>query len=513
MDFDKINIDAVSYNVKDTTARQQIRDETTARKQELSELKQNSILATDIGIIPNSNNDQAALIESAFTTHKSIIFPAGVYLLGRPITIPSGCGLIGCGVNITTFVFTSASGGITVTTSKAENFFNGCNISDISILARTFVNGAGVTINGEQSSVDRTTMFPHISNVHIGSEIYASSTTGFNIGISFQNCNCISVNGLSVAGACDYNGTWNSNSGIRITGNNSKAIGTENLLTNINVKGFNYGIYASFTEGVQVSNAVIVGNNYGIYWDDGSRAHPHLAVTNSHLANATTNVECHKILQGTLSNNLFYNRAEGPTAPMVVLDEGCSQWAITGNVFYNAYTTKKVPGISVAGDHMTIMANQFALLSADCVQVTSTASYITIAGISSSGTGLYVKNSASEPSQIKSDYNASRTLPTLTNLVSGLANSWYQVTANGVHVHFAFTAAGNIPANTQLYRVLTPTRLNPISSVAYLGILPSTNVHQLVTFKVDEDGYITNNREITSGYQFVVDLFLTYYKN
>ena len=32
-DFDKINIDAVSYNVKDTTARQQIADEIAARKQ------------------------------------------------------------------------------------------------------------------------------------------------------------------------------------------------------------------------------------------------------------------------------------------------------------------------------------------------------------------------------------------------------------------------------------------------------------------------------------------------
>lgn len=40
MDFDKINIDAVSYNVKDTTARQQIGDETTARKQEDSKLSQ-----------------------------------------------------------------------------------------------------------------------------------------------------------------------------------------------------------------------------------------------------------------------------------------------------------------------------------------------------------------------------------------------------------------------------------------------------------------------------------------
>ena len=40
MDFDKINIDAVSYNVKDTTARQQIRDEITARKQADSQLSQ-----------------------------------------------------------------------------------------------------------------------------------------------------------------------------------------------------------------------------------------------------------------------------------------------------------------------------------------------------------------------------------------------------------------------------------------------------------------------------------------
>lgn len=40
MDFDKINIDAVSYNVKDTTARQQISDEITARKQADTQLSQ-----------------------------------------------------------------------------------------------------------------------------------------------------------------------------------------------------------------------------------------------------------------------------------------------------------------------------------------------------------------------------------------------------------------------------------------------------------------------------------------
>ena len=40
MDFDRINIGAVSYKVKDTTARKQIGDETTARKQADTQLSQ-----------------------------------------------------------------------------------------------------------------------------------------------------------------------------------------------------------------------------------------------------------------------------------------------------------------------------------------------------------------------------------------------------------------------------------------------------------------------------------------
>lgn len=53
MDFDKINIDAVSYNVKDTTARQQIRDETTARKQADTQLSQ------QIGNVSKSVQEEA----------------------------------------------------------------------------------------------------------------------------------------------------------------------------------------------------------------------------------------------------------------------------------------------------------------------------------------------------------------------------------------------------------------------------------------------------------------------
>ena len=39
-EFDKINIDAVSYNVKDTTTRQQISDEIAARENADTQLQQ-----------------------------------------------------------------------------------------------------------------------------------------------------------------------------------------------------------------------------------------------------------------------------------------------------------------------------------------------------------------------------------------------------------------------------------------------------------------------------------------
>ena len=61
MDFDKINIGAVSYNVKDTTARKQIGDETTARKQADSQLSQ------QIGNVSTSVQEEANAREAADT--------------------------------------------------------------------------------------------------------------------------------------------------------------------------------------------------------------------------------------------------------------------------------------------------------------------------------------------------------------------------------------------------------------------------------------------------------------
>lgn len=61
MDFDKINIDAVSYNVKDTTARQQIRDETSARE------RADTALSQQIGNVSTSVQEEANAREAADT--------------------------------------------------------------------------------------------------------------------------------------------------------------------------------------------------------------------------------------------------------------------------------------------------------------------------------------------------------------------------------------------------------------------------------------------------------------
>lgn len=107
--FDKINIKSVSYNVKDTTARQQISDETTAREQEDTKLSQqisdettareraDTNLQNQIGSAVNrkpnwvsvtsfgADNTGAADATSAFSAacgdSDFVYVPAGTYLL------------------------------------------------------------------------------------------------------------------------------------------------------------------------------------------------------------------------------------------------------------------------------------------------------------------------------------------------------------------------------------------------------------------------------------------------
>lgn len=102
MDFDKINIDAVSYNVKDATARQQISAETTAREQADSQLSQ------QIGNVKTSVQEETTAREQADSQLKTDFeeaINAAIKGIANPVT---AYGAKGDGVTDDTAAFTAA---------------------------------------------------------------------------------------------------------------------------------------------------------------------------------------------------------------------------------------------------------------------------------------------------------------------------------------------------------------------------------------------------------------------
>lgn len=132
MDFDKINIDAVSYNVKDTTARQQISAETTAREQadtqfsqQISaetaareqadtQLSQQITAATkyktivDYGAVEGGTQDCSAAILAQIAAEGVARVPVGLFLVTQALTLKN-CSIIGEYANLSYGYSTSAN--------------------------------------------------------------------------------------------------------------------------------------------------------------------------------------------------------------------------------------------------------------------------------------------------------------------------------------------------------------------------------------------------------------------
>lgn len=138
-DFDKISIDRTYYNVKDTTARQQISDETTAREQADSQLSQqisaettareraDSSLQSSLddlesvglktilyyGATPGASNDCAQAINQSIAEQGLAIIPPGTFGCSG-VTLGDGESIIGCGFNVSALVATSTNPVITI---------------------------------------------------------------------------------------------------------------------------------------------------------------------------------------------------------------------------------------------------------------------------------------------------------------------------------------------------------------------------------------------------------------
>lgn len=116
-DFDKINIDAVSYNVKDSTARQQIADEIAARKQANTQLQNsvediNTALPNKIDKDTTGDLTQTVIGNMTVTANKVEIFSKG----GKAFTAHSGVTSVG-NTTVPTYIY----GNITLASAHETN--------------------------------------------------------------------------------------------------------------------------------------------------------------------------------------------------------------------------------------------------------------------------------------------------------------------------------------------------------------------------------------------------------
>ena len=99
-DFDKISINRTYYNVKDTTARQQISAEINAREQadsqmaaDIEELQNRKsgvyVDVKSLGVTGDGQTDDTAALNSALAGNKNIYFSPGTYVVSGTVFVPS----------------------------------------------------------------------------------------------------------------------------------------------------------------------------------------------------------------------------------------------------------------------------------------------------------------------------------------------------------------------------------------------------------------------------------------
>lgn len=228
MDFDRINIGAVSYKVKDTTARKQIGDETTARKQEDAQLSKqigdetaareqaDSKLSQQIGELAGVKvydvYDEVGTTISALTIPDDcaiVWFRPASYILQNKITISKQVKIICTGATI------QADNGAFNLQKQAEvdggTFFNSGekNTALSTAFIDCFASGSVVKNSAFKNAPSGITISYGVSDVVISnctfsnlySHIHAAVWTGDNnSNILVENCyfEKISIDGIHI---------------------------------------------------------------------------------------------------------------------------------------------------------------------------------------------------------------------------------------------------------------------------------------------------------------------------
>lgn len=318
--------------------------------------------------------DDTAAVRAAFNAAANggvVYFPAGTYVLTGTITqtVTGAVTVRGDGPGVS--VLNCASNGLAIAMGSQMR----ATVADLSIVSTAAAvanTGLAITSTDQTSSV-------HLANLVVRGN--TAQTTSWQTGISITGPGVPTMDTVTVLMPNGPGTGGPGPTGIFYAGAGASQPSSNFRLSNSFIQGGLYGVQmGSYTEGVLLTNDVIIGGDYSVYWPHTAGAANMLEIGNCHLNPGLCGVYAQQV--GFISIvSTFILRFGGANWTGIDL-EACNNVAISANNIYGTGVGTE-NGILVnnsAGAPVAITGNGFLQLGTSAIALAGNTAAATITG-------------------------------------------------------------------------------------------------------------------------------------
>lgn len=289
---------------------------------------------------------------SALSDGDALYFPPGIYLSTAAISISSkSISIRGDGMEASILRFTGTNG-ISLTLGTDHRT---ASIRDITIETNSAGTYNAITVTGLDVA---TSIHPHllIDNVHIAPEIAGSQY--WAEGIILDEVWGATITNTWISGESSYSKMTN---GIRLANQSLEVSIIGCHLYHMSV-GIKVDDVTPNSEGLTVTDPLIVNVNKGISWEAPTNGGLHLNVTGGHINAHTDCIRLDKVPQSIIQGVLMYKRSDSTQSFTGIYAKSSTNLAISGNIIRGATTLGAQNGIVLAAGTQfgTVMGNSIS---------------------------------------------------------------------------------------------------------------------------------------------------------
>jgi hypothetical protein len=301
----------------------------------------------------NGVTDDTSAIITALTSLRNkgsgtLYFPAGTYLIARPIALDIPVSIRGDGIQLTRIVWTCQSGGIRFDGGPA--LFNDRRVflaSNVSFLSAVPKGGTAIQL---KYTVPEGSICKYVD---IDRCEFAGWGKGghWTHGLSLVEARDTSITNCEFRGrrANELNyvpGT----TAISITGKESPV---EHFITNCQFWFWDTCVEVSGTvEGVYINTIAAVAVRRGIHWNTPG-GEPLLSVMNSHISAYESGIAAYNLIQATIQNCVIYERNDSIRNSVGIEMRSCDDIIIANNIFRSNNTTPTIDFNAIVVDEQS----------------------------------------------------------------------------------------------------------------------------------------------------------------